>query len=165
MAIPTAVVPVSEIFDLRWEVLRAGLPRESAVFTEDSDLDTFHVAAYDERGTVAACVTFFPDPFPGPFAVPFPGPPPGAGVVPGPGPGHRFRGLASAPEARGLGFGHTVLEAGLEELAKRGVGLVWCNGRVSAAAFYAREGFTVVGDEFVLESGPHLRFVKVLASE
>ncbi|NUS58194.1 MAG: hypothetical protein HOV66_25590, partial [Streptomycetaceae bacterium] len=45
-------VPVAEIFDLRWSVLRAGLPRETAVYPEDALPDTFHLAAYDDADRV-----------------------------------------------------------------------------------------------------------------
>jgi len=136
-------VPVEEIFALRWAVLRTGLPRETAVYPEDSRGDTFHVAAYDQHGEVRGCATFFPDPLPGESA-----------------PAHRFRGMGSDPEVRGLGFGAAALRAGLRECAARGAEIVWCNGRTSAAGFYRHLGFSTDGEEFVLEpSGPHYRFV------
>ncbi|MFC5720120.1 GNAT family N-acetyltransferase [Streptomyces gamaensis] len=140
--IRTAVVPVAEIFGLRHPVLRPGLPAEAAVYPEDGDPRTFHVAAYDGAGAVRACVTFFPDPFPHP--------------APGTDAAWRFRGMGSHPDVRGLGYGAAVLRAGLAEAAARGAGLVWCNGRTSARGFYERLGFTATGEEFVLApSGPH----------
>jgi GNAT superfamily N-acetyltransferase len=139
----TAVVPVEEIFALRWAVLRTGMPREAAVYPEDSRGSTFHMAAYDTEGRVRGCATFFPDPLPGETA-----------------PAYRFRGMGTAPEVRGRGFGAAVLEAGLRECADRGAGLVWCNGRTSATGFYERLGFTATGEEFTVEpSGPHYTFV------
>jgi GNAT superfamily N-acetyltransferase len=142
MGIRTAVVPPQEIFDLRWSVLRPGRPREAAVFPEDADDETYHVAAYAEDGALAACVTFFPDELPGE-----------------PGPAYRFRGMASAPGVRGQGYGAAVLQAGLTEAVTRGARRAWCNGRTSARGFYEHQGFTVIGDEFVLEpAGPHYRF-------
>jgi GNAT superfamily N-acetyltransferase len=150
--IRTAVVPVEVIFPLRWAVLRTGMPREAAVYPEDARPETFHIAAYDEQGAVRGCATFFPDPHPdfgGGFARP------GDGV-----PAHRFRGMGSAPEVRGRGFGAAALRAGLRECAARGAALVWCNGRTSAAGFYEHLGFTAVGEEFTVEpSGPHYVFV------
>ncbi|WP_327291236.1 GNAT family N-acetyltransferase [Streptomyces sp. NBC_01198] len=144
MPVPrTAVVPVEEIFALRWAVLRTGLPRETAVYPEDARPDVFHIAAYDEAGAVKGCATFFPDLLPGEAAL-----------------AYRFRGMGSAPEIRGRGFGAAALLAGLRECAARGAGLAWCNGRVAAAGFYERLGFTSVGEEFVIEpSGPHYVFV------
>jgi len=139
----TAVVPVEEIFALRWAVLRTGRPRETAVYPEDARADAFHIAAYDEAGVVQGCVTFFPDPMAGED-----------------GTAYRFRGMGSAPEVRGQGFGAAALTAGLREAAARGADLVWCNGRTSATGFYEHFGFTAVGPEFTLEpSGPHYIFV------
>ncbi|MDF9813092.1 hypothetical protein [Streptomyces sp. SPB162] len=97
----TAVVPVEEIFELRWAVLRTGLPRETAIYPEDSRESTFHVAAYDDEGAVQACVTFFPDTLPGEDVA-----------------AYRFRGMGSGPEVRGAGYGAAVLRAG----ARRGHG-------------------------------------------
>ncbi|WP_329131775.1 GNAT family N-acetyltransferase [Streptomyces sp. NBC_01476] len=139
----TAVVPVEEIFALRWAVLRTGMPRETAVYPEDSRGDTFHIAVYDDAGAVKGCVTFFPDPLPGDTAL-----------------AYRFRGMGSSPEVRGQGFGAAALNAGLREAAARGAALGWCNGRVSATGFYEHLGFTATGEEFSIQpSGPHYVFV------
>ncbi|WP_030249287.1 GNAT family N-acetyltransferase [Streptomyces violens] len=148
MAIRTTTVPRAEIFDLRRSVLRPGLPAEAALYPEDADPGVFHMAAYD-GDTLAACATFFPDPVPGEEAVP----------------AYRFRGMASSPEARGRGFGAAVLRAGIEEAARRGAELVWCNGRISARGFYERMGFTTDGATFeIVPSGAHHRFVFKIAA-
>jgi GNAT superfamily N-acetyltransferase len=148
----TALVPVEEIFALRWAVLRTGMPRETAVYPEDSRGDVFHIAAYDDEGAVRGCVTFFPDPLP---AFGWGDPQPGEG-----GRAYRFRGMGSASEVRGQGFGAAALKAGLRECAARGAEVVWCNGRTSATGFYEHTGFTAIGEEFMLEpSGPHYVFV------
>ncbi|WP_223291121.1 GNAT family N-acetyltransferase [Streptomyces avicenniae] len=140
----TAVVPLAEVYGLRWSVLRPGRPRESAVFAEDAAPGTFHVAAYDGEGPeVLACVSVFPDPFEGARDA------------------YRFRGMASAPAARGLGFGAAVLEAAAAEAAARGADLLWCNGRMDAGGFYLRQGFGTVGDTFVVEGfGAHRVFTR-----
>lgn len=139
----TAVVPLEEIFALRWAVLRTGKPRATAEYPEDARDDVFHVAAYDDAGEVRGCVTFFPDPLPGQDGL-----------------AYRFRGMGSAPEVRGRGFGAAALLAGLRECAVRGAELAWCNGRTSAAGFYEHFGFARVGEEFQLSpSGPHHVFV------
>ncbi|HEX5566238.1 MAG TPA: GNAT family N-acetyltransferase [Streptomyces sp.] len=158
--IRTAVVPVSEILGLRWEVLRPGLPREAAVFAEDADPATFHIAARNGADpAVMGCGTFFPDPFPGPF----PQQPDTrtASTAADTVPAYRFRGMASAPAARGRGYGTAVLRAGTAEAAARGARLLWCNGRTAARTFYEHHGFTACGEEFVIEGvGPHLVFVR-----
>jgi GNAT superfamily N-acetyltransferase len=142
----TEVVPVEKISELRWAVLRPGLPRETAVFPEDDGDETFHVAAYGDAGVLTACVTFLPDPLPG-----------ASGTA------YRFRGMASAPAVRGRGHGAAVLRAGLAEARARGAEPAWCNGRTSARGFHERCGFTVTGEEFLLEpAGPHYVFVAKL---
>jgi GNAT superfamily N-acetyltransferase len=155
----TAVVPVEEIFALRWAVLRTGLPRETAVYPEDARDDTFHIAAYDEQGAVRGCVTFLPEALPGDAlsgdALPGETAPGGDAAR-----AYRFRGMGSAPEVRGQGFGAAALTAGLREAAARGAELAWCNGRTSAAGFYEHFGFTAIGEEFVVEPiGPHYVFL------
>ncbi|MBC3989232.1 GNAT family N-acetyltransferase [Streptomyces sp. AC563] len=156
MPIVTSVVPVAEIFDLRWSVLRPGQPSASAVFPEDDAPGVFHLAAYPDADATArplACATFFPDPLP-PAAADLAGPTGSAGSA------YRFRGMASAPAARGQGYGVAVLRAGLAEAAARGARWTWCNGRTSARVFYERHGFAAVGEEFDVPTiGPHLIFV------
>jgi GNAT superfamily N-acetyltransferase len=137
-------VPREEIFDLRWSVLRAGLPREAAEYPEDAYPQTFHLAARDPDGSVTCCGTFFPDPFDG-------------------APAWRLRGMATWPERRGAGVGGRLLEAGVAEVAARGGRLLWCNGRVGAAGFYQRHGFDIRGDVFDLPPiGPHYVFVRII---
>ncbi|WP_063784428.1 GNAT family N-acetyltransferase [Streptomyces sp. SBT349] len=140
MTIRTAVVPQAEILDLRWRVLRPGHPRAAAEFAEDARRDTFHLAAYEgDDPAVLGCVTLFPDPLPGEDET-----------------AHRFRGMASAPAVRGRGYGAALLAAATGEAAARGARVLWCNGRAEALGFYLRQGFTVVGEEFVIEGvGPH----------
>jgi GNAT superfamily N-acetyltransferase len=68
----------------------------------------------------------------------------------------RLRGMATAPELRGRGFGAAVLVACLEHARSVGGSIVWCSARTGALAFYRRWGFVTCGDEFSLpEIGPH----------
>ncbi|MFH0244473.1 GNAT family N-acetyltransferase [Streptomyces sp. HK10] len=156
-AIRTAPVPVLEILGLRREVLRPGLPRQAAVFPEDGDPAAFHIASYEgDAPEVLGCGTFFPEPFPGPLPEPLSGPPADSAAT-----AYRFRGMASAPAARGRGHGAAVLRAGTAEAAARGAALLWCNGRTPARGFYERQGFRAHGEEFVIEGvGPHLVFFR-----
>jgi predicted N-acetyltransferase YhbS len=140
-------VPLEDIFELRWSVLRPGRPRNTAAFIEDGHPGVFHIAAYDAEGAVVGCATFFPQQLPGDAA-----------------PAHRLRGMASADAVRGQGYGAAVLRAGMAEARSRGAELVWCNGRVAARGFYERYGFTAVGEEFDLEpAGAHHVFVAKLS--
>jgi GNAT superfamily N-acetyltransferase len=138
-------VPREEIFELRWSVLRPGLPRHTAEYVEDAYPDVFHLAARDPDGTVVCCGTFFPDPLDG-------------------APAWRLRGMATRPERRGEGTGGALLDAGVAEVAARGGRLLWCNGRVGAAGFYQRHGFTIQGDVFEIPPiGPHHVFVRTIS--
>lgn len=142
---PTKLVSLDEIFELRHAVLRPGLPAQTAHFPQDDHPGVFHIAAYDDDGVVVGCVTFFPAPFDGA---------PGASA-------YRFRGMGTAPEVRGQGYGAALVAAGLAEAARAGADYVWCNGRTSARGFYERLGFTVYGAEFTVQpSGPHYVFAR-----
>ena len=70
----------------------------------------------------------------------------------------RLRGMASAPEVRGQGYGAIALQAALGYARQHGALRVWCNARTPALGFYEKHGFTVVGEEFDLpDAGPHYR--------
>jgi GNAT superfamily N-acetyltransferase len=52
------------------------------------------------------------------------------------------------------GLGRLLITTVVERLRSEGVAVLWCNARDSAAGFYARQGFEVEGEGFVLpESG------------
>src|SRR5881394_507909 len=51
------VARVEEILDLRWTILRAGLPREAANFDGDDEPTTHHFAAFIGSDAIA-CATF-----------------------------------------------------------------------------------------------------------
>ncbi|MDI2129257.1 GNAT family N-acetyltransferase [Yinghuangia seranimata] len=123
-------VDLSEIFQLRWDVLRPGWPREAAEYPTDAVPGCFHMAMYDDTDTVVSCVTFFPEDYDGR-------------------PAYRFRGMGTVEALRGKGLGADLLTAALAECAKEGGTLAWCNGRTSARNFYERLGFTARGDEFL----------------
>ena len=41
--------------------------------------------------------------------------------------------------------------------------MVWCNARINAVAFYKKEGFKIIGDEFEIpDIGPHFLMAKNL---
>ena len=104
------------------------------------------VAVYAD-GAVVATATVFEEPLPD-----------------DPRPGDwRLRGMASAPEVRGRGYGALALTAALDHARAQGARRVWCNARSTAIGFYERHGFTVLGDEFDdPDSGPHYRAYALL---
>jgi len=69
----------------------------------------------------------------------------------------RLRGMATLPQVRGQGIGAALLRTALTCAVGMGADLVWCNARTTAAGFYLRAGFEVVGAEYDIPGiGPHL---------
>ena len=69
----------------------------------------------------------------------------------------RIRGMATAEEWRNRGLGGAVLGALLGSAERQGGGIVWCNARLPAVAFYERAGFHRAGEVFeALGIGPHV---------
>ena len=139
-------VALDDIVDLRWRVLRPGLPRETAIFAEDALPDAFHLAYRDEDGDIVSCVTFIPEDLDGEAA-------------------WRFRGMATDASRRSRGLGGELLQAGLARVADRGGTLVWCNARLAAAEFYGRHGFAARGEVFDIPTvGPHVILARRLTT-
>ena len=131
-------VPPEATHDLRWRILRDSRPGAPVAFPEDSRVDAFHLAVRDADGTVVAVASFSAE------AAPHR---PGRSAV-------RLRGMAVDGPAQHHGLGRLLVTTVVDRLQRDGVEVLWCNARDSAAGFYARLGFEVVGDGFVLpESG------------
>lgn len=108
------------------------------IFPEDSRPDAFHVAVRDDNGEIAAVASFSTEGTPHR---------PTCRAV-------RLRGMAVDRPAQHHGLGRLLVTTIVDRLRQAGVEVLWCNARDSAAGFYARLGFEVVGDGFVLpESG------------
>jgi GNAT superfamily N-acetyltransferase len=130
-------VPAEATHDLRWRILRGSRPGAAVVFPEDSRPDAFHLAIRHD-GTILAVASFSPE---------------GTPFRPG-NPAVRLRGMAVEWSFQQHGLGRLLLTTVVDRLRAEGVDVLWCNARDSAGGFYARLGFEVVGDGFVLpESG------------
>lgn len=69
----------------------------------------------------------------------------------------RLRGMATAEARRGVGVGTAVMNAVLDHVGGHGGGLLWCNARTPAVAFYQRFGFVTEGDVWDEPMiGPHV---------
>ena len=130
--------------DLRWRILRNGRPGAPVAFPEDTRVGAFHLAVrdVDETGTgsgaIVAVASFSPE------ATAYR---PGRSAV-------HVRGMAVDGPSQHHGLGHLLITTVVERLRGEGVTVLWCNARDSAAGFYARQGFEVMGEGFVLpESG------------
>jgi len=153
------IVGVEVIRGLRHAVLRGrDRPVSASHYPQDDLPETFHVAICHDT-TAIGCATFFPEPFPEPMDAELSGrsrgyprdlPDNSARVW-------RLRGLAVSPQWQGRGLGGSLLRFGLAEIARRGGTQLWCNARTSALDFYRNHGFTVQGEEFLIENGiPHV---------
>jgi GNAT superfamily N-acetyltransferase len=128
--------------DLRWRILRNRRPGAPVVFPEDARPGAFHLAVRDVdetgSGAILAVASLCPEETryrPGRSAV-------------------HLRGMAVDGPFQHHGLGRLLLASAVERLRDEGVAVLWCNARDSAAGFYARLGFGVMGEGFVLpESG------------
>jgi GNAT superfamily N-acetyltransferase len=135
-------VAVNAVVGLRHQVLRAGLPREAAIFEGDSDPHSVHLAAF-EGDVVVGCVTLHASHWEGR-------------------PAWQLRGMAVAPGYQKSGVGRALLASIDAHIATDGnKRMLWCNARVPAAMFYQKHGWEIVSDVFEIPTaGPHLRMVK-----
>jgi GNAT superfamily N-acetyltransferase len=135
----------AEVIDLRHAVLRAGLPRETAVFPGDEKADAIHVVAETPDGRIVGCVTLHASTW-------------------NDAPAWQLRGMATDPDVRGTGVGRAMLEFVERRVrSDSNVRQMWCNARVPAAGFYERAGWAIESEPFEIPSaGPHVRMSKHL---
>ena len=117
---------------LRLEVLRRGTPSRDVAFAEDGLADTLHLGV-ELDGVVVAVSTWIPKRHPDIAAT---------RAV-------QLRGMATAPDVRGLGIGGLLLETGVARMFSSGHDLVWARARDTALGFYAGHGFACHGDGYV----------------
>jgi predicted GNAT family N-acyltransferase len=135
-------IGAQETWPLRHRVLRPHQPGDAVVLTGDEDPRAVHVGARDPSGDVVGIATVSPQP------------PPWDPGRPG---AWRVRGMATAEGRRGEGIGAMVLREALRHVRAAGGTLVWCNARVGALDFYAREGFVAAGERYLdPDLGPHV---------
>jgi GNAT superfamily N-acetyltransferase len=129
-----------EVVGVRHEVLRAGRPRDTAVFDGDDAPDTRHWLAEQAAGTEGSRAVGV------------------ASVMRAP---HQdrpwqLRGMAVVEGLRGSGVGGALLNAVHADVAAP----MWCNARERAIPFYERNGWTVDSEPFDVPGvGPHRRML------
>ena len=135
-------ITAGETIEVRWPVLRPGFPRETAIFAGDELATPKHFGAFDGDKLVGVASVYL---------APLPE---RAGAAPA----WQLRGMATLPVVRGRRFGHALLDACVAHARDAGAALLWCNARTSAAAFYSKHGWQIVGEEFDIPTvGPHFR--------
>ena len=143
--IEVSPITAEESWPLRRAVLRPGRPLESAKFSGDDAPTTRHFGAF-HKGQLSGIASLYLAEMPDRPGVP----------------AFQLRGMATAPEVRGLGLGGALVWACVGFAREHGAQLVWCNARTSAAGFYRKLGFEVVGGEFEIpDVGPHFRMVRL----
>jgi GNAT superfamily N-acetyltransferase len=141
-------IDAEETIDIRWPVLRAGLPRESAIFPGDNDSATRHFGAFDSSHRLVAVASI--------YIAPLPDQPQIANSW-------QLRGMATVPAAQRRGFGSALVRACMLAAAHAGGEILWCNARTPARQFYLMHGFTQTGAEFEIPTaGPHIRMWRKL---
>jgi GNAT superfamily N-acetyltransferase len=135
--VQVAEVPAEATHDLRWRILRGSRPGAAVVFPEDGRPGAFHLAVCHDD-TILAVASFSAE------ATPYR---PDRSAV-------RLRGMAVDWPFQQHGLGRLLVTSVIDRLRADGVAVLWCNARDSAGGFYARLGFEVMGEGFVLpESG------------
>jgi len=148
---PIRAIAAAETIAVRWPVLRPGFPRETAVFDGDDAATTLHFGAFDGDMLLGVASIYL---VPCPEKIP---------AQPDVSRAFQLRGMATLPEVRGAGFGKALLDACVAAARKNGAAILWCNARTSAADFYAKNGWRIVGAEFDIPTvGPHFRMWIVL---
>jgi len=137
------ILTTAEVLPLRHAVLRSGRPLETARFANDEAPGTRHLGAYRD-GKLLAVASLYIEEMPNR---------PGVSAT-------QIRGVATSPEARGTGLGVALMNVAREYAREKGAQILWCNARGSAAAFYRKLGYSIVGDEFEIpDVGPHFRMM------
>ncbi len=133
------VCSVQELLQLRADILRPGLPIESAIFKGDEDKDTIHFGAFDGDNCLC-CLTLMLNESEGK-------------------PAYQLRGMATAENVQGKGVGKNLIKFTYNWLASNSDVLnLWCNARIVALGFYRKAGWQVSGEEFMIEGvGPHFK--------
>ncbi|MGV6814058.1 MAG: GNAT family N-acetyltransferase [Phycisphaerales bacterium] len=123
---------------IRQRVLRPHQAASELVYPGDDAHDSFHLGAYRDNELLAILSMYFM---------------PKQGET-----SHawRIRGMASIPEARGIGLGRMLVEMARDQAWGIKLAPIWCNARQSAFGFYEKLGFVIEGEVFEIEGiGPH----------
>ena len=137
-------ISTKDTYLIRKEILRKNIDLPYKL-QGDVDMDTFHLGAFKNEKIVG--VVSFMKPQKSTFKEPQ----------------YQLRGMATALEVRGEGYGGKLVDKGFEILKKQNVEIVWCNARVKAVEFYQKKGFKIIGESFDIEKvGKHYKMFKNL---
>ncbi len=150
VGVRVAVVPAATTYTLRQQVLRPHQSVAAMALAGDESPATVHLATLEEAGAATGVLRLQP------AACPW---------RPGRADAWQLRGMAVAEHLRGRGLGGALIAAAVEHIAERGGGLLWCNARARAEAFYARAGFLAVDARWdEPHIGPHVGMILEVAA-
>jgi len=117
---------LDQIRALRYEILRKphGMPESSTHFPEDDENGTLHLLV-QRNGELIGCATLL---FNEPHSI-------------------QLRGMAVATVHQGTGIGRGIVSEAMAIAVHQSKSL-WCNARLSAIGFYARQAWIESGDYF-----------------
>ena len=144
-----ASATLDQIVDLRHRMLRAELPRESAVFPGDELPTTLHFAAFSSAGKAHCCLTLMLSTWEGQ-------------------PAWQLRGMATDTLLQRTGIGRRLVHFALNaaRAANPDIRHFWCNARVRAIGFYQKLSWQVVCEPFdIPTAGPHVRMLFTATAE
>lgn len=141
-----------QTYPVRHPVLRAGQPITACAFTGDDLATTIHLGAYIDQQLVGVASFLLAQ---------------DATI-------HsrlhlidqvqyQLRGMAVLDYCQGQQIGQKIVQYAHELLSNKRVAVLWCNARESAAGFYKKMGYTIVGTVFDVPTiGPHYKMYKEL---
>ncbi len=129
------------VLDLRRRVLREPLGLVFTAAQIQAESGDTHLAAFDSAGKVVACAVLTRE---------------------SPEIAH-MRQVAVEPEVQNRGLGSRMLEFAEEIARKRGARLLFCHARHHVVGFYAKRGYTAVGEPFVEVGMEHRRMERELS--
>lgn len=136
-----------EVLEVRHPILRAGRPREDAVFDGDDEAATFHLGMY-HRGNLAGVVTLMRRPSSRPSLTEA---------------NYQLRGMAVLDGFRRSGIGKALVKAAELRVLQDGGKGIWMNARIAAVHFYETLGYRICGEEFEIPGvGRHYYMEKSL---
>jgi predicted GNAT family N-acyltransferase len=135
---------ITDILDLRHDVLRKELPIESALFPGDDAPTSKHFAA-TLHSKVIACLTLHLNSHENH-------------------PAYQLRGMAVAKPHRNQHLGQQLLAAAEAFILTTPLRTLWCNARSPAVHFYTKNGWQIISTEFdIPTAGPHFKMLRILS--
>lgn len=139
-------ITAAETIAVRWPILRPDFPRETAVFPGDDAPETRHFGAFAADGALVGVASIYLAPLP---------------ERPEEAEAWQLRGMATLNAVRGAGHGRDLVIACEQAVAAAHGAFLWCNARIGAAPFYAKQGWEILGEEFDIPTvGSHFRMWK-----